>query len=68
MEFSQQAFDALKKVITKEPNLSYPNLSKPFKLHMDAFNFTVGGVLMQEGHSIPFGIQKLNDTERRHMV
>ena len=64
----QQAFDTLKKAITKEPVLSFPDLNKPFELHTDASDFAIGGVLMQEGHPIAFESRKLNDTERRYTV
>jgi len=64
----QHAFEALKKAITREPVLALPNLNKPFELHTDAFDFAIGGVLMQEDHPIAFESRKLNDTERRYTV
>ena len=35
---------------------------------MDASDFAIGGVLIQEGHPIAFESRKLNDTERRYIV
>jgi hypothetical protein len=32
---------------------------EPFGVHIDANNFTVGGVLMQDGHMIAFESKKL---------
>ena len=63
----RHAFEALKKEITEEPVLAFPDLSKPFELHTDAFDFAIGGVLMQEDHPIAFESQKLNDIGRRYM-
>ncbi|GKU97925.1 hypothetical protein SLEP1_g10998 [Rubroshorea leprosula] len=38
------------------------------KMHTDAFDLAIGGVLMQDGHPIAFKSHKLNDTERRYLV
>ena len=46
MERSQQAFDALKKVVTEESALALPNHALPFEVHTYFFDFTIGGVLM----------------------
>jgi len=42
----QEAFNALKKAISEKHAHSLPNLNKPFKLHTNACNFAVSGVLM----------------------
>ncbi|TXG71332.1 hypothetical protein EZV62_006267 [Acer yangbiense] len=59
-----QAFEELKRAISKEPVLILPDHTKSFELHTDASDFTIGGVLMQDGHPIAFESRKLNDTER----
>jgi len=64
----QGAFEALKKAVTEEPVLALPNFSKPYKVHTDASDFAIGGVLMQEGHPVAYESRKLNDTERRYTV
>ena len=43
---SQQAFDALKKALMEEPVLVLSNHDLPFEVHIDAFDFAIGGVLM----------------------
>jgi len=58
----------LKKAITKKLILSLPNLNKRFELHTDVSDFTISGVLMQEGHLIAFESQNLNDIERQYTV
>ena len=48
--------------------LALPDHTKVFKVHTDASDFAIGGVLMQERHLIAFESHKLNDTERRYTV
>ena len=67
-ERSQQAFNGLKNVVTKEPVLVLPNHDLPFEVHTDAFDFAIGGVLMQAEHPIAFECQKGNDTEQRYTI
>ena len=64
----QQAFEDLKKAVTKEPLLVLPYHTKTFEVHIDASEFSIGGVLMQERHLIAFESRKLNDTERRYTI
>lgn len=58
----------MKKEIIEEPILALPEHTKTFEVRTDAFNFTIGGVLMQEGHPIAYESRKLNDIERRYTV
>ena len=58
----------MKKAITEELVLELLDLNEPFKLHIDAFDFSIGGVLMQEGHRIDFESPKLNDTKKWYTV
>nr|GFB98569.1 uncharacterized protein [Tanacetum cinerariifolium] len=44
------------------------DVTMPFELHMDASDFAIGGVLMQDGHPIAFENRKLNETERKYTV
>ncbi|XP_025685400.1 uncharacterized mitochondrial protein AtMg00860-like [Arachis hypogaea] len=61
----QKAFDELKAAITEGPVLALPDYSKVFEVHIDASDYAIGGVLMQEGHPIAFESHNLNDIERR---
>jgi len=48
--------------------LKLPDFDKDFEIHSDAFDFAIGGVLVQEGRPVAFESKKLNETERgQHM-
>ena len=67
-EKCQQAFEYLKKAITEEPMLALPDHTKVFEVHIDAFDFAIGGVLMQKRCPIDFESRRLNGTERRYTI
>ena len=48
----------------KEPMLALPDHTKVFEVHIDAFSYAIGGVLVQDKHLIAFESRKLNDTRR----
>ncbi|KAK2975412.1 hypothetical protein RJ640_029285 [Escallonia rubra] len=60
----QTAFEGLKEAVTEEPILALPDHTKVFNVQMDAFDFAIGEVLMQERHLIAFESYKINDNER----
>lgn len=61
----QNALENLKAAITEEPVLALPDFIKAYEIHTDTSDFSIGGVLLQEGHPIAFESRKLNDEERR---
>ncbi len=60
-----KAFETLKGILVKAPVLKLPDFDKDFEIHSDAFDFTIGGILVQEGRPVTFENKKLNETERR---
>jgi hypothetical protein len=50
----KEAFLTLKKLLTTAPVLAQPNIKKPFDVYCDASGTGIGGVLMQDGHSIAY--------------
>ena len=51
---AQQAFDALKKRMTKAPVLRLPNFEEQFELEYDASGTGIGAILMQNCHPIAY--------------
>ena len=43
--------------------LKLSDYGEPFEVHIDASDFALGGVLMQEGHPLAYESCKLNETE-----
>ena len=64
----QKAFDGIKRIISRETLLSYPNFNLPFDLHTDASNVQLGAVISQQGRPIAFYSRKLNLPQTRYTV
>ena len=66
------AFQALKDRLTSAPVLLNPDFSKPFVVHVDACDFAVGAVLLQDqGHGlqpVAYESKKLSDSERKWVI
>jgi len=59
MDKCQEAFDDLKRRMVTTPILKFPDFEKPFEVHTDASTFSIGWVIMQDGHSVAYESQKL---------
>uniref|UniRef100_A0A803PU52 Reverse transcriptase n=1 Tax=Cannabis sativa TaxID=3483 RepID=A0A803PU52_CANSA len=66
--FIDVAFEDMKAAVCKEPVMFLSDCSKPFEVQIDASDFSIGGVLMQDGHPVAFKSRKLNERERRYIV
>jgi hypothetical protein len=44
----QEAFDGMKKVLSKETLLAYPNVDEIFEIHTDASKLQLGAVISQK--------------------
>jgi hypothetical protein len=60
-----EAFGTLKGILVKALVLKSPDFDKDFKIHSDASDFAIGGVLVQEGRPVAFESKKLSETEQR---
>ena len=62
----QKAFDTMKKMITRETLLVYPDFTSKFEIHTDASHTQLGAVISQKGKPIAFYSRKLNDAQTRY--
>ena len=53
-------------MVCKETLLTYPDWSKPFKIHTDASDYQLGAVISQEGKPIAFFSWKLNSVQKNY--
>ncbi|CAF3952238.1 unnamed protein product [Rotaria sp. Silwood1] len=64
----QNSFDKIKQLLISEPLLQFPNSDIPFIIQVDASNYGIGAVLMQDNgkgeQPIAFMSQKLNKQQR----
>ena len=56
----------MKALITQAPILRLLDFGKVFEVACDASGVSIGGVLCQEGHSIEYFSEKLNDVRLRY--
>ncbi|GLB40104.1 putative retrotransposable element tf2 155 kda protein type 1-like [Lyophyllum shimeji] len=70
----QDAFDALKRAITSQPVLIFPNDDRPFRVEADSSDFATGAVLSQQSpedgkwHPVVFYSKSLNAVERNYEI
>ena len=62
----QDAFEFMKKNISREVQLSYPNFNEGFDIYTDASDTQLGAVIAQNGRLIAFYSCKLQNVQRRY--
>ena len=60
----QEAFDEIKKVISKETLLAFPDFTKEFHIYTDASDYQLGSVIMQEGRPLAFYSRKMTNAQK----
>ena len=65
-DVEQTAFDTIKKVISKEVLLAYPDFNKSFHIHTDASEHQLGTVISQNDRPIAFYSRKLQPAQTRY--
>ncbi len=65
-EVHQEAFEEMKRVISHETMLTFPDFNKPFHIFTDASNYQLGAVIMQEGAPIAFYSRKMDKAQQRY--
>jgi transposase InsO family protein len=64
----EQAFQEMKKAISQETMLTYPNFDEPFVVHTDASHKQIGGVVSQNDKPLGFFSRKLTEVQQRYPV
>ena len=62
----QKSFELIKKIVSQEVMLAYPNFSEVFEIHTDASDYQLGSVISQNGKPIAFYSRKLNPAQRNY--
>jgi hypothetical protein len=62
----QEAFDTMKKIISREVLLAYPDFNDEFVIHMDASHTQLGAVISQTWKPIAFYSRKLKPEQTRY--
>lgn len=63
-----KAFQEIKKEVSKEVMLSFPDYTKSFELFTDASDYQLGAVLKQDDKTLAFFSKKLNSAQKRYGV
>ena len=62
----QQNFEEIKRVISQEAMLAFPDFGKTFHIYTDASDYQLGGMIMQNDKPLAFYTRKLNDAQKRY--
>ena len=60
----QKAFEEIKRVMSDETILAYPDFNKPFHVCTDASDYHLGAVIMQDNEPLAFYSQKLTSAQK----
>lgn len=63
-----ESFQKLRQCLETAPALSYFDAKKPVTLTVDASQFGVGAVVLQDRHLIAFSSRSLTDTQQRYAL
>ena len=58
-DVKQRSFDYIKRTVSHDTLLAYPDLNKRFDINTDASNYQLGSVIIQDGKPIAFYSRKL---------
>ena len=64
----QKAFDDIKRAVTHDTLLAYPDFNKSFDIHIDARDSQIGEVIIQGGKPIAFYSHKLTGPRTRYTL
>ena len=64
----EKAFQEIKRLVSQETILAYPDWNKPFEIHSDASDYQLGAVLSQDGKPLSFFSRKLTAPQKNYTV
>jgi len=67
-EECDKAFTQIKKIVSREVMLAYPNFNKKFEIYTDASTKQLGAVITQDNRPIAFYSKKLTKYQQRYTV
>ena len=62
----QKAFELIKKLVSQEVLLAYPDFNELFEIHTDASAYQLGSVISQKGRPIAFYSRKLTSAQQNY--
>jgi hypothetical protein len=62
----ERSFNLLKRKITEQPVLMWPDFQKTFQVKCDASGYAVGGVLSQDDRPVAYYSEKLDDAKLKY--
>jgi len=62
----QEAFEAIKQVVSKETMLAFPDFNKTFHVYADSSDYQLGAVIVQEGKPLAFYSRKMNSAQKNY--
>ena len=65
-EECQRSFEEMKRVMSKETLLAFPDFEDTFHIYTDASDYQLGAVIMQKGKPLAFYSRKLNAAQKRY--
>ena len=68
VDLEQKVFDDIKRDVSQETSLSYPDFSKCFDIHTDTRNYQSGSFIIHNGRLIAFYSHKLIGPQTRYTV
>jgi hypothetical protein len=68
IEEAEKRFNLLKKKITEQPILVFPDISKTFQVKCDTNGFAIGAVLRQDDKSVVYFSEKLNEVKIKYSI
>ena len=64
----QAAFDKMKRIVSQEVTLTYPDFNQPFLICTDASDYQLGSVITKNCKALAFYSRKLNKSQKNYTV